>query len=125
LRLATLRECTDGIESSEVESCPTEDAIAKRLLETLTGVGPIHAGDVPLRTARYELSLWSDDRQPAPEEDLEGAASVEGHIDITGIAEAVVLAGPGSLTLTLEDGRRLAFELTGTGGAIVGRGWLP
>jgi len=125
LRLATLRECTDGIESSEVESAPTEDAIAKRLLETLTGVGPIHAGDVPLRTARYELSLWSDDRQPAPEEDLEAAASVEGHIDITGIAEAVVLAGPGSLTLTLEDGRRLAFELTGTGGAIVGRGWLP
>ena len=105
--------------------CRTEDAIAKRLLETLTGVGPIHAGDVPLRTARYELSLWSDDRQPAPEEDLEAAASVEGHIDITGIAEAVVLAGPGSLTLTLEDGRRLAFELTGTGGAIVGRGWLP
>ena len=125
MRLATLRECTDGIESSEVESAPTEDAIAKRLLETLTGVGPIHAGDVPLRTARYELSLWSDDRQPAPEEDLEAAASVEGHIGITGIAEAVVLAGPGSLTLTLEDGRRLAFELTGTGGAIVGRGWLP
>jgi hypothetical protein len=48
-----------------------------------------------------------------------------GHIDITGIAEAVVLAGPRALTLTLEDGRRLAFELTGTGGGIVGRGWLP
>ena len=52
-------------------------------------------------------------------------ARVDGHIEIGGIAEAVVLAGPGTLTLTLEDGRRLAFELTGTGGGIVGRGWLP
>src|SRR4029453_1365789 len=103
--------------------CRTEDTIAKSHLKTLTGIGAIHAGDVPLRTARYELSLWSDDRQTAPEEDLEAVASIEGHIDITGIAEAVVLAGPGTLTLTLEDGRRLAFELTGTGGAIVGRGW--
>ena len=91
----------------------------------MAGVGAIHAGDVPLRTARYELSLWSDDRQPAPAEDLEAVASRDGHIDVTGLAEAVVLAGPGTLTLTLEDGRRLAFELTGTGGAIVGRGWLP
>ena len=89
----------------------------------MTGIGAIHAGDVLLRTARYELSLWSDDGQGA--EDLEAVASAEGHIDITGIAEAVVLAGPGTLTLTLEDGRRLAFELTGTGGGIVGRGWLP
>jgi hypothetical protein len=80
---------------------------------------------VLLRTARYELSLWSDGRQPAPDEDLEAVATIEGHIDITGIAEAVVLAGPGTLTLTLEDGRRLTFELTGTGGGIVGRGWLP
>jgi hypothetical protein len=91
----------------------------------LTGVGAIHADDVILRTTTYELSLWSDDRQPAPEENPEALASIEGHIDITGIAEAVVLAGPRALTLTLEDGRRLAFELTGTGGGIVGRGWLP
>jgi hypothetical protein len=90
----------------------------------VTGIGAIHAGDVLLRTTRYELSLWSDDGQAAPE-DREAVASVEGHIDITGIAEAVVLAGPGTLTLTLEDGRRLVFELTGTQGAIVGRDWLP
>jgi hypothetical protein len=50
---------------------------------------------------------------------------VDGHIDITGIGEAVVLAGPGTLTLTIEDGRRLAFELTSSAGAVVGRGWLP
>ena len=123
MRPAILRECTDQVKRSRI--CRTEDAIAKRLLKSVTGIGAIHAGDVPLRTARYELSLWSDDRQPAPEEDLEAAASIEGHIDITGIAEAVVLAGPGTLTLTLDDGRRLAFELTGTGGGIVGRGWLP
>ena len=89
----------------------------------MTGIGAIHAGNVLLRTTRYDLSLWSDGQGGA--EVAEAAASVEGHIDITGIAEAVVLAGPGTLTLTLEDGRRLAFELTGTGGAIVGRGWLP
>jgi hypothetical protein len=80
---------------------------------------------VLLRTTRYELSLWSGDRQPGPEGNLEAVASIDGSIDIAGIAEAVVLAGPGALVLTLEDGRRLAFELTGTGGHIVGRGWLP
>ena len=52
-------------------------------------------------------------------------ATTSGRIDITGIAEALVLAGPGNLTLTLEDGRRLAFDLTNSGGGIVGRGWLP
>lgn len=91
----------------------------------MTGVGAIHAGDVMLRTTKYELSLWSDDRQPSPEENPEALASIEGHIDITGIGEAVVLVGPGTLTLTLEDGRRLAFELIGTGGGIICRGWLP
>jgi hypothetical protein len=58
--------------------------------------------------------------------DVSGAAaSIDGHIDITGIAEAVVLAGPGTLTLTIEDGRRMAFDLTSSAGGIVGRGWLP
>jgi hypothetical protein len=50
---------------------------------------------------------------------------VDRHIDTTGIGEAVVLAGPGTLTLTIEDGRRLAFQLTSSAGGIVGRGWLP
>ena len=90
----------------------------------MTGIGVIHAGAVLLRTTTYDLSLWSDDQHPAPEDDL-ATASIDGHIDITGIAEALVLAGPDTLTLTLEDGRRLAFELTGSGGGIVGRGWLP
>ena len=98
----------------------------RRLLESMHGVGAIHAGDVLLRTTTYELSLWSDDDQPRPPgEVVKSFATVDGHIEIGGIAEAVVLAGPGTLMLTLEDGRRLAFELTGTGGGIVGRGWLP
>ena len=98
----------------------------RHLLESMRGVGAIHAGDVLLRSTAYELSLWSDDDLPRPEgEGVRAIASVDGHIEIGGIAEAVVLAGPGTLTLTLEDGRRLAFELTGTGGGIVGRGWLP
>jgi hypothetical protein len=92
----------------------------------MRGVGAIHAGEVLLRTTAYELSLWSNDDQPRPAgEVVRSIATVDGHIEIGGIAEAVVLAGPGTLTLTLEDGRRLAFELTGTGGGIVGRGWVP
>jgi hypothetical protein len=98
--------------------------MTRRLLESLRGVGVIHAGDMPLRTTRYELSCWSHD-DDAPGDDLDAIGSIDGHIDITGIGEAVVLAGPGTLTLTLEDGRRLAFQLTSTGGSIVGRGWLP
>ena len=48
----------------------------------------------------------------------------EGVIDLSGIGEAVVLAGPDSLTLTLEDGRRLLFSVADTGGKIVGHGIL-
>jgi hypothetical protein len=96
--------------------------MSRVLLESLRGVGAIHAGDVLLRTTSYDLSLWSE-----PDAHGSGGAaatSTSGHIDITGIAEAVVLAGPGTLILTLEDGRRLAFDLTNSAGGIVGRGWL-
>ena len=99
--------------------------MTRRLLESLSGVGDIHAGGLLLRTTRYELSFWSDDQPPARGADPEAIASFDGHIDITGITEAVVLAGPDTLTLTIEDGRRVAFRLTSTGGEIVGRGWLP
>jgi hypothetical protein len=99
--------------------------MTRRLLESLSGIGDIHAGGVLLRTTAYKLSLWSDDRAPARGEDTRAVASIDGHIDITGIAEAVVLAGPGTLTLTIEDGRRLAFHLTSSVGGIVGGGWLP
>ena len=99
--------------------------MTKRLLETLRGVGAIHADEVLLRRTAYEVKVWSDETPSVSSDDSKTAARIEGHIDITGIAEAVVLAGPGTLTLTLEDGRRLAFQLTGSGGGIVGRGWLP
>jgi hypothetical protein len=112
-----------------------EPSMARRLLESLTGIGGVYAGDLLLRTTPYQLSLWLDEDLPAPggassREDSPanpaGAAtvSIEGHIDITGIAEAVVLAGSESLTLRLQDGRWLMFSLTGTGGGIVGRGGL-
>jgi hypothetical protein len=115
--------------------------MARRLLESLTGIGSVYAGDLLLRTTPYQLSLWLDDDPAAtqggsPRDDSSvtpraGApvspvspVSIEGHIDITGIAEAVVLAGSESLTLRLQDGRWLAFSLTGTGGGIIGRGGL-
>jgi hypothetical protein len=99
--------------------------MGQRVLETLRGVGEVYAGDLLLRRTPYELSLWIDDE--AADRQVRGDApvnpvNIDGHIDITGIGEAVVLAGPGQLTLRLEDGRRLSFTLTGTGGTIVGRG---
>jgi hypothetical protein len=99
--------------------------MTKRLLETLSGIGAIHAGELLLRRTAYEVTVWADETPLASDEDAKMVARIEGHIDIKGIAEAVVLAGPGTLTLTLEDGRRLTFQLTGSGGGIVGRGWLP
>jgi hypothetical protein len=97
--------------------------MTRRLLESLSGVGVIHAGALLLRTTSYELMIWSDDQPPSPGD--ESKPSIDGHIDITGIAEALVLAGPGTLTLTIEDGRRMAFQLTSSAGGIAGRGWLP
>jgi hypothetical protein len=98
--------------------------MTRRLIESLSGVGSVYAGELLLRTTPYKLSFWSVDHMPASE-DQNAPAAIDGHIDITGIAEAVVLAGPASLTLTLEDGRRMAFQLANTGGAIVGKGWVP
>ena len=97
--------------------------MARVLLETLNGVGTVRVGEVELRTTRYRLSIWSNDGAGGPDPVSDGSA-VDGHIDITGIEEAVVLAGPDSLTLTLEDGRRLAFRLTSSSGGLVGRAWL-
>ena len=97
--------------------------MARRVLESLRGVGEVYAGQVLLRNTRYELSVWVED-DPSPAPHSQPTASVDGHIDITGISEAVVLAGPGDLSLRLQDGRRLQFVLTGTGGAIIGRGGL-
>lgn len=97
--------------------------MARRLLHTVRGVGAVHAGDVLLRTTSYELSIWSGGS--APDDPDDALPRIDGHIDITGIAEAAVLAGPGTLTLTLDDGRRLSFKLTSSGGAITGLAWLP
>lgn len=95
--------------------------MARVPVESLQGVGTVHVGDMAVRTTRYLLSVWASDHDGGSS----APPSVDGHIDITGIEEAVVLAGPDALTLTLEDGRRLAFRLTSSGGAIVGREWLP
>ena len=92
----------------------------RRVLESLTGVGEVYAGDVLLRRTRYDLEFWTDaadDGQVRSE-----TVHVDGHIDITGLGEAVVLAGPEELTLRLPDGRRVPFKLTGSGGGIVGHG---
>lgn len=91
--------------------------MSKKLLESLTGVGVIHVGEVPLRTTSYTLSVWSDDSTASAGKHSE----VDGHIDISGLGEAVVLSGPDNLTLTLDDGRRIAFHLTSTAGAIAGQ----
>ena len=98
--------------------------MAERIIEALNGIGDIYAGEVLLRRTPYRLSLWSDADPPAGGESPDDRVNIDGHIDITGIEEAIVLAGPNSLTLRLEDGRRLAFSLTSTNGRVVGRGRL-
>ena len=95
--------------------------MSRRVLESLVGTGEVYAGDVALRRTHYEVSLWTDDASGGSDA---GQVRIEGHIDITGIGEALVLAGPDRLTLRLEDGRRFPFRLTGTGGGILGEGSL-
>jgi hypothetical protein len=90
--------------------------MAKRIIESLRGTGAVYAGDTLLRTTTYELQFWLDDDAP------NASPHVEGNIDVTGLGEAVVLAGPDTLTLLLPDGRRLPFTLTASTGHIVGRG---
>jgi hypothetical protein len=96
--------------------------VSRRLLDSLTGLGNLYAGDQLLRSTPYELSIWADEHA-AP--GVETGTAIEGHIDITGIGEAVVLAGADTLTLELQDRRRLAIRLTSTGGGIEGKRWLP
>jgi hypothetical protein len=94
--------------------------MSRRLLEELSGMGEVYAGGVALRSTPYKLEIFG--------EETEGGhlahSVIEGHIDITGIGEAIVLAGPSMLTLKLEDGRHLPFSITDTGGKIVGRGFV-
>ena len=100
--------------------------MARRVVESLRGVGEVYAGDVLLRRTQYDLSIWTEDEAADPQVQADAPINVDGHIDITGIGEAVVLAGSDQLTLRLDDGRRLAFALSDTGGSIRGRGgWLP
>lgn len=97
--------------------------MARRVLESLRGVGEIYAKDFLLRQTHYEIFLWVDngtgDAPPSAP-----SVNIDGHIDIAGMGEAVVLVGAEDLTLKLEDGRRLSFVLTATVGSIVGRGGL-
>ncbi len=94
--------------------------MSKRLLEALSGVGEIHAGGLLLRSTSYHLEIWGEDTDAGHL----AHPAIEGHIDITGIDEALVLAGPATLTLRLEDGRHLPFSMIDTGGKIVGRGFV-
>ena len=94
--------------------------MSRQLVEELRGIGQIYSGKELLRTTRYELSVWREADVPADAGAPENVV-IEGHIDITGIAEAVVLAGPETLTLILEDGRAFPFTLTSSVGSVIGR----
>jgi hypothetical protein len=97
--------------------------MSKHLVEELKGVGKVYSGDQLLRVTNYRLYVWQEeatsDATP-PDTDID----IDGQIEIADIGEAVVLAGPDSLTLQLEDGRSLPFALTSTRGRLVGRGSL-
>lgn len=93
--------------------------MGRRLVDSVTGIGSIQAGDLTLRATRYRLSFWINDDVPPP--DGGDVPTVDGHIDISGIGEAAVLSGPDTLTLTLADGREIAFRMKSTAGDIVGK----
>ena len=97
--------------------------MSRRLISSVNGVGSLYAGDQLLRTIPYELSIWSDDQDSAA--GVEAATAIDGRIDITGMGEMVVLAGPDTLILELQDRRRLAIRLITSGGAFEGKGWCP
>jgi len=95
--------------------------MGRRLVDSVSGTGSLHAGDLMLRSIHYSLSFWvNDDDPPAQPDVTRPMMTVDGHIDISGMGEAAVLAGPEALTLTLEDGRRITFRLKSTFGDIVG-----
>jgi hypothetical protein len=95
--------------------------MARRLVDSAAGIGSIQAGALTLRATRYQLSFWVNDDLPQESGDGKAGTIVDGHIDITGIGEAAVLSGPDSLTLTLADGREIAFRIKSTAGDIIGR----
>lgn len=94
--------------------------MARRLVDSVTGIGSVQAGNHTLRATRYRLSFWVNDDLPA-QSSAPDAPTIDGHIDISGIGEAAVLSGPDTLTLTLADGREIAFSIKSTAGDIVGR----
>jgi len=95
--------------------------MARRLIDSVTGIGSVQAGSHTLRATRYRLSFWVNDDLPPPTDPADTAPTVDGQIDISGIGEAAVLSGPDALTLTLADGREIAFRIKSTAGDIVGR----
>ena len=92
----------------------------RHLVGELAGVGEVFAGELLLRSVPYRLSLWSDGDAASGSRPV----AIDGFLDISGVGEAVVLAGPETLTLRLQDGRRLPFTLVDSAGRIVGRGEL-
>jgi hypothetical protein len=96
--------------------------MSKHLIEELKGTGKVYSGGQLLRVTNYRLYVWREEETPAA--DSHADVAIDGQIDISDIGEAVVLAGPDSLTLQLEDGRSLPFALTSTRGRVVGRGAL-
>jgi hypothetical protein len=97
--------------------------MVRRLVQYLRGIGILYAGGQVLRTVPYELSLWSEDPEPTAEA-VATVTAIDGQLDLAGIGEAVVLAGPAWLTLELEDGRRLAVKLTNRAGGFESKGWV-
>lgn len=84
--------------------------MTRKTIQVLSGVGEIYGGDRLLRTTAYRLDVIADSASHG--------TTIEGSIDISGMAEAVVLAGAPELTLLLEDGRHVSFTLASSTGHI-------
>ena len=82
--------------------------MAQRLVDTVTGIGSVHAGNLILRATRYRLSFWINDDLPAHSIEANSATTVDGRIEISGIAEAAVLAGSIGMLASASIGARQA-----------------
>jgi len=57
------------------------ELMARRVVESLTGVGEIYAGKVLRRSTAYKLNVFHNDDPLV----AAGALEIDGHIDIRGI----------------------------------------
>ena len=103
-----------------------EDAVRRKLIDQLSGAGPVHRKDgVFVDQARYELRVY----QTYSDASGKGGAAttpcpkqVEGHV--TGLDNRALWHDSTQLTLHLQSGWRLDFQIKDVGGGVTSNSGL-